>query len=259
MSYLQLGYGKMGAALLDRWASELDAVFTVIDPSAQAVRDPIVHERNVSEINGHFDIVIVAVKPHLVGEALAPVLAHLTNDALVISVAAGVPISTLERLSGGRPVIRLMPNLPVVLGRGMSGLFAGHGVSDAQKERAAQLATIAGDFVWLEGEDQLDRFTAVAGSGPGYIFELARSYVDAAVALGFSPQEARKIVLTTIVGTAEMALASDQSLEELRNAVTSKKGTTEAGLNVLRADKIVEKLLHDVVEAAYGRAIELRA
>ena len=107
-------------------------------------------------------------------------------------------------------------------------------------------------------EDELDRVTAVAGSGPGYAFEIARCWIEAAIKLGFSPETARELVLNTLGGSIELAMTSEQSAEALRNSVTSKNGTTEAGLKALTEDSKLEELFESTVKAAYQRAVELR-
>ena len=113
-------------------------------------------------------------------------------------------------------------------------------------------------MIEVADEDALDRVTAVAGSGPGYVFEIARSYVEAAVEAGFTEDEATSMVLGTMQGTIAMAQQSDLSLEDLRNSVTSKNGTTEAGLNALNGQGKLSTLMSDTVQAAYRRAVELR-
>ena len=116
-----------------------------------------------------------------------------------------------------------------------------------------------GTAVAVENEDMLDRATAVAGSGPGYVFEIARSYVAAAEKLGFDPDQARALVLGTMEGTIAMALANpDTPLEELRNSVTSKGGTTAAGLDALNGDGGLSDKLDATLTSAYNRAVELR-
>ena len=115
-----------------------------------------------------------------------------------------------------------------------------------------------GMTLWVDGEDKLDRLTAISGSGPGYVFEIARSYVAAAKALGFSSTEARQLVLGTMAGTIAMAESSDESLDALRTSVTSKAGTTAAGLDALNGDEGLSARMRATVEAAYQRAIELR-
>ena len=115
-----------------------------------------------------------------------------------------------------------------------------------------------GELVWVSTEDELDRVTAVAGSGPGYAFEIARCWAEACESLGFSEQQARRLVLTTLAGSVDLALASDASLDELRDGVTSRKGTTQAGLSALNGGSQLGSLFGETVQAAYARAVELR-
>ena len=116
-----------------------------------------------------------------------------------------------------------------------------------------------GTAITVDAEDKLDRVTAVAGSGPGYVFEIARTYVAAAQELGFSAQEARAMVLGTMAGTVAMAQADEAGdLEALRNSVTSKGGTTAAGLDALNGDDTLTRLMRSTLQAAYDRAVELR-
>jgi pyrroline-5-carboxylate reductase len=117
---------------------------------------------------------------------------------------------------------------------------------------------LAGTVIEVPDEDALDRFTAVAGSGPGYVFELARAYVEAAKGLGFSHDEARRMVIATLEGTLAMASSSDEPLESLRNSVTSKGGTTAAGLAALNGEGELDRLLASTLTSAYERAVELR-
>ena len=160
---------------------------------------------------------------------------------------------------GDAPVIRIMPNLPAFVGKATNGLVAGAGVTDDQRTHATAMMERTGTVVEVADEDQLDRVTAVAGSGPGYVFELARAYVAAAEGLGFDRDQARALVLGTLEGTIAMAIEEDgQSLEDLRNSVTSKGGTTAAGLDALNGDGTMSRKFEATLEAAYKRAVELR-
>ena len=160
---------------------------------------------------------------------------------------------------GDKPVVRVMPNLPAAIGRGVSGLCAEPLVSDAHMAHAEEFMGRAGTTIVVDSEEKLDRVTAVAGSGPGYVFEIARAYAEAAMAQGFTEEEAREMVLGTIGGAIAMASEpSAPSLEDLRNSVTSKGGTTAAGLNALNGDNGLSDRLHATLQACYDRAVELR-
>lgn len=260
-SALLIGCGKMGGALLNQWHFSEQVAFTVCDPAVMTVPEGVTHEKDVAALEGQtFDIVIVAIKPQLVDTVLGGYRHLLAPDALVASIAAGCSAQRLKDALGEVPVIRIMPNLPAMIGKGVSGLYADETASPAQRDIIEHLMKLAGTAVWVETEDGLDRVTAVAGSGPGYVFEFARTYVTAAMKLGFSESQARDLVLGTIAGTIDMARTADDTLETLRNNVTSKNGTTEAGLVALNLNDnaALSKLLEATTSAAYKRAVELR-
>jgi pyrroline-5-carboxylate reductase len=263
-----VGHGKMGGALLTQWCAVAerdfpDTTFFVIDPmtegkgSDSSDRVAYLREPPPSEACA-FDLVIVAVKPQVVAEVLPDYASRLAPDGFVASIAAGCSIERLRALAGGAPVVRVMPNLPAAIGAGVSGLCADDTVTQHQRATIEALMAAAGSTLWVANEDMLDRLTAIAGSGPGYVFEIARAYVEAATELGFAPNDARQLVLGTMAGTIAMAQTSSSSLDELRNGVTSKNGTTAAGLDALNGDGALGERFRATLGAAYDRAVELR-
>jgi pyrroline-5-carboxylate reductase len=258
LDILLIGCGKMGGALLSRWISGDDR-FTIVDPALDAAPRGVRLVRSRDELEGEtFDVLVVAIKPQLIDEILPAYVPHLSEGGYALSIAAGASIARLMRVLGGKPIVRVMPNLPAAIGEGVSGVCTSGKVTSAQQDHAEALMALAGTVVIVDDEDKLDRVTSVAGSGPGYVFEIARAYVAAAVDLGFSHEEARALVLGTMAGGVAMARGSDLSLEELRNSVTSKNGTTQAGLEALNGDDMLSHRLRDTVGAAYARAVELR-
>ena len=254
-----IGCGKMGGALLEHWM-EGDEKFTIVDPmleSAPAGARLVPSREEIADEK--FDVVIVAIKPQMVDDILPDYAPMLAPGGYVLSIAAGCSIERLSRLMNGAPVVRVMPNLPAAVGRGVSGICPGKGAGGAQLAHSEAMMRRAGSTITVDSEDRIDRVTAVAGSGPGYVFEIARAYVAAAMELGFDEQEARAMVLGTIEGATAMALEPDApALEELRNSVTSKGGTTAAGLDALNGDNLISKRFREVMDAAYKRAVELR-
>lgn len=256
---LMVGCGKMGGALLQQWVKSGEIDFTVIDPAAQNLPNDVISCTDISQLPAQqFDIIIVAIKPQLIDTVLPSYAKHLVQDGTILSIAAGCSAQRLSEALGTDAIIRVMPNLPAFIGQGVAGLYASEAVHPKYRKLAESLMNLAGRCIWVETEDGIDRITAVAGSGPGYVFEFARSYVQAAMSLGFSETQARDLVLGTIAGTIEMAQQSSETLETLRNNVTSKNGTTEAGLNALNADGVLTEKLQTTVDAAYKRAVELR-
>lgn len=256
-----IGHGQMGAALLKQWRRADVHDFWVIDPASTG-NDGDARMRFMTSPppleECEFDLIIVAVKPQLIDTVMPDYAGRLAAGGFVASIAAGFSIARLRATLGGAPVVRIMPNLPSAIGAGVSGLCADAWATPAQCDAIEALMHLAGTTLWVADEDQLDRLTAVAGSGPGYVFEIARCYMQAAVDLGFSADAARTLVLDTLAGSVAMAQASTQSLAELRTSVTSKNGTTEAGLAALNGDDGLAWRISGAVDAAYARAIELR-
>lgn len=257
---LLIGCGKMGGALLSQWVNHESTRFTVCDPAELEVSDKVTHVKSTEGLDEkRFDNLIVAIKPQLIDGVLPDYERFLLPEGALYSIAAGASFERLQRALDA-PVIRIMPNLPSLIGRGVAGLVASDGISPSHRTHADELMALAGTTVWVDSEDGLDRLTAVSGSGPGYVLEFARTYIEAAQALGFSTEQARDLVLGTISGTIEMASSSGECLETLRNNVTSKNGTTEAGLNALNLNpsEPLSHLILDAVTSAYNRAVELR-
>lgn len=256
---LLVGCGKMGGALLNQWQRSDRFEFTVLDPMLDALPMAGRLVREAAAIDGEtFDVVIVAVKPQIIDKVMPAYQASLATDGVLVSIAAGYSIDRLKRLMGDPKIVRVMPNLPSSIGQGVSGAVASGDVGDAEKALIGQLMDLAGTVVWVDTEDALDRLTAISGSGPGFVFEIARSYLAAAIDIGFAESQARELVLETMLGATAMAIQSDESLEALRNSVTSKNGATQAGLEVLRGDSTLENLLRDTIQATYNRTTELR-
>jgi pyrroline-5-carboxylate reductase len=205
-------------------------------------------------------IVLLAVKPQIAGSVLAPLRALLQqNRPLVISIAAGIRLSSLEEWCGtGVPVVRAMPNRPALVGAGATGLFAPEHVTAPQRADAQRIMQAVGEVVWVSSEDQLDVVTALSGSGPAYFFLLAELMTQAAVGLGLEPSAARTLAVAALHGSGQLAQASDGDLAKLRAEVTSKGGTTEAAVRVLDSADL-RGIMARAVDAATVRSRELAA
>jgi len=204
----------------------------------------------------HADIVVLAVKPNTIAQ-LCTTLSTVIQDRLVISVAAGIQIETLQKgLGNGVPIIRCMPNTPALVQAGMTGLFATSDVTTAQKQSAQNILSAIGQVEWFEDENDLDTVTAVSGSGPAYFFLIIEAMEAAAVDLGLSPEVAHKLVTQTALGAALMAQQADDPVSLLRKNVTSPGGTTAAAINSLLNDQVPE-IFTRAIAAAHQRSIEL--
>jgi pyrroline-5-carboxylate reductase len=259
MKVLLVGCGKMGGALLEQWMRATEGEFTIVDPFLDQPMEGARLFKDINALSGEkFDLLIVAIKPQMVDDILPDYKGVLASTGAIASIAAGCSVKRLQATLPGYPIIRIMPNLPSAIGAGVAGLYASEDASADHKGAVETLMQAAGTAVWVDDEDQIDRVTAVAGSGPGYVFEMARAYIEAAKELGFSDEQARDLVLGTLDGSIRMILETGDTPENLRNSVTSKNGTTEAGLKALNGDGKLSDLLKATTEAAYKRAIELR-
>lgn len=205
-------------------------------------------------------LVVLAVKPQDAGSVLAPLAAVFERTRpVVVSVCAGLRISTLEDWCGGHAaVVRSMPNRPALVGAGATGLFASPSVSAAHRAKAEAVMRAVGEVVWVPTEEALDVVTALSGSGPAYFFLLAELMAQAAVDLGLEPDSARRLAVATLHGAGLLAHSSDGDLARLRVEVTSKGGTTEAALKVLNGADL-RGIVGQALAAATRRGTELAA
>ena len=203
-------------------------------------------------------VVLVAVKPHMVPALLEEIAESLAPGTIVVSVAAGVTVATFEsRLPAGVPVLRSMPNTPAVVGRAVTGLSAGTRSSDEDLALVRRLFETVGEVVEVP-ESQLDALSTISGSGPAYVFLLIEELIAAAVAKGFTPEQASTMVVGTFRGAAELLADSGEEPAELRRRVTSPKGTTERAVAVLQEADLAA-LFTRATDAALARARELAA
>jgi pyrroline-5-carboxylate reductase len=181
-------------------------------------------------------------------------LSGLVNEEqLIISIAAGITIDTIRTALGPQiSIIRAMPNTPALIGKGISGLFAGPGCSDVQRQITENVISATGDSVWVEEESLINVVTAVSGSGPAYYFLLTEALREAGQALGLSQAAASKLAVHTAYGAGAMAMYSDVDVAELRKRVTSPGGTTQAALDSFAADQF-RQIVHNAVNAARDR------
>ena len=205
---------------------------------------------------GAADIVMLAVKPQLMREVCSELSTLPSNPAqLFISVAAGVPADAIERwLGGDRAIVRCMPNTPALLQLGASGLAANSNVSAGQKQAATEIMQAVGISIWVDKESDLDAVTAISGSGPAYFFYFIELLEAAGVELGLPRESAAQLARQTALGAASMAL--DEDVVNLREQVTSRKGTTEQAILSFQKDRL-DQLVKNATAAAHRRALEL--
>ncbi|MCB1705813.1 MAG: pyrroline-5-carboxylate reductase [Halioglobus sp.] len=223
----------------------------------RAIAPVAVFSDNAAAVAGA-DIIILAVKPQVMADAVASIASAVqANGALVISIAAGITIASMQaRLGPDTAIVRCMPNTPALVGCGASGLFANTATSDQQREYAHRVLSAVGITCWVDSEPELDAITALSGSGPAYFFLLTEAMVAAGVALGLTRETATRLATQTGLGAARMAVESDVDLVELRRRVTSPGGTTERAIQSFEADGLRDTVSR-AMRAAADRAVEM--
>ena len=260
-----IGAGAMGGALLKGWlgAGSIDPVRSaVFDPRPPDDIKDLCAARalplNPDKESVSPDALVLAVKPQFAAAAL-PAYAPLSQNAVAISVMAGKSVAGIAAALGGAArIVRAMPNLPAAVGRGVSGLFASEGADEEDRALADHLMRAAGEAVWVDSEAQIDFVTAISGSGPAYFFLMTEALAQAGEALGLSKSAAAALARATCAGAGAMVEKDARSPAEMRKAVTSPGGTTEAALGVLDGDgAALRSLIKAAVAAAAARAGEL--
>jgi|TARA_A100001015_G_scaffold252967_1_gene292869 pyrroline-5-carboxylate reductase len=205
----------------------------------------------------HADVVILAVKPQILKEVALELSKVIQMQTLVVSIAAGVPVSALQSwFSNNIPIVRSMPNTPTMLGAGATGMHANRHVTADQCLIVEHIFNAVGYSCWLESEKDIDSVTAVSGSAPAYFFLIFEIMERAAKDFGLSPTAAKNLILQTAKGSVAMALNSNSEVSELRRQVTSPGGTTEKAIATLHAGNL-NQLVYQAMKAALERAQEL--
>lgn len=254
----------MGGALAQGWLKgDICSNITILDPfdvSKSLQNEPIVnHVKTLDEISSmDFDCILLATKPQIMDEVCAVLAPSITAKPLVLSIAAGKSIGYFENYFGStHPIIRTMPNTPAAIGKGITVACPNAAVTFKHKQTADLLLQAAGMVEWLVVESLLDAVTAVSGSGPAYVFHLIEILEKSALDLGLPHDLAAKLARQTVIGSAALAEADNQTpASTLRENVTSPGGTTAAALNVLM-DGRLQKIYKEALTAARNRGKEL--
>lgn len=252
------GCGNMGGAMLAGWlVGGIDpAAFTVVDPFLPEVPQGVRLLREVPD--ERFDFVLLGVKPQSLAE-VAPGLAGVVEGAVLLSILAGAELATLSaRFPTAAAVVRVMPNLAAAIGKSPLGLVSDDLDAAGRAEVTSLLAPL-GTPEWLDSEAQLGGVTALAGSGPAFVYRFISALAQGGEALGLDPAQADRLARAMVEGAAVLAATSPESTEELARRVTSPGGMTAAGLVVMDADGDFARIIAEVLRATRDRGEELAA
>ncbi len=257
-----IGGGNMASAIIGGLLRQglPPAQVEVVEPFAEA-RDRLQSQFGVTAQEhagaalARAQLVVWAVKPQTFKDAATQARAH-TQKALHLSVAAGIRSDSIAAWLGTGRIVRSMPNTPALVGKGMTALFARPDVTAADRALVEEVIATTGESLWVQQEKQLDAVTALSGSGPAYVFFFLEAMTKAGVEMGLSAQQAHKLAVGTFVGASELARASEDPPDVLRQRVTSKGGTTYAAITSMEKDQ-VQALFVKAMHAANTRAREL--
>lgn len=247
-----IGFGNMGRAIASRIGKKIfvsDAVKKKILKGVKAtwLQDNI-------ELARRSNIIIIAVKPQDI-EGVLEEISNYAKDKLIISIAAGVTTKVIEDIVGKVSIVRVMPNMPIMVGKGISAICVGRYASLKDLAIVRDIFSNIGEVVEVS-EDKMNAITAMSGSGPAYYFLFTYLLGKAGKHIGLDKKLRSKLATATFIGAAELARTSDVSMEGFIQKIASKKGTTEAALKVFKK-RHLERIIKEAVRAAKNRAREL--
>ncbi|MGJ8609932.1 MAG: pyrroline-5-carboxylate reductase [Octadecabacter sp.] len=258
---VMIGCGFMGQAILEGWLN------TGVKPEAIYVQDPHPSDWVLAQsglrVNAGLPetpaVLVIAVKPQLLGQVLPDLSRFGGGETLVVTIVTGYPLASYDAAFGaGTPVVRVMPNLPSAVGAGVSVYACNANVGDPHRTLTETLLNAVGVAIQLEDEEQLHAVTGISGSGPAYIFAMAEAMARAGEAMGLPATLAATLAIHTIAGAGQMMRETGTPPSALREAVTSKGGTTAQALRVLMdADTGLFRLMKEASQASRDRSLEL--
>lgn len=255
-----VGSGNMGGAILEGWRAaglNLGAI-TIVRPSG-TLTEGTRTVTNFAEAGPPPRLVVLGFKPQKLSDIAPDLRKWLSSKTVVVSLLAGVETASLrQRFPGVAAIVRAMPNLPVAVRRGVTGLFSPDADPQTQQE-INDLFTALGFAIWMADEARLAALGSVAGAGPAYVARFIAALAKAGEKRGLSPEIAAIIARETVLGTAWMAAGTGEDMESIARRVASPKGTTQAGLDVLDKEHVLDQLIAVTIEAAGRRGAELAA
>ena len=251
-----IGGGNMASAIIGGLIKQglPPAQVAVVEPFAEArarlqQQFGVAAEEHAGPALAAAGLVVWAVKPQTFKDAAAQARAHV-QQALQLSVAAGIRSDSMKAWLGTERIVRSMPNTPALVGRGMTALYARPAVTAQDKARVERVIATTGEHLWVAQEQHLDAVTALSGSGPAYVFYFMEALLQAAMELGLTPDQARTLTLETFYGAASLARQSEEAPTTLRERVTSRRGTTERALQCMDAEQVRSRIVAAVKQAA---------
>ncbi|MWV27401.1 pyrroline-5-carboxylate reductase family protein [Aurantiacibacter rhizosphaerae] len=256
-SILTIGCGNMAGAMLEGWmrAGIPASAFKVVVPNRDSLPGGIPPLREIPA-EGQFDAILLGVKPHMLGDVAPQLQALAGPQTTILSILAGTQLDTLEKtFPNAGAHVRVMPNLAVSLGKSPVAL-AESGLDEKGRESLYDFIAHLGTPGWV-GEDQFDLVTALAGSGPGFVYRFIDALITGATELGLDKEQATKLAIAMTEGASALAAQSEHDPGMLADMVASPGGVTRKGLDVLDEDEAMNKLMTKCLRAGRDRSVEM--
>ena len=263
---LLVGCGHMGTALLNAWFKKKSFLISIIDPKTYKSLNKKYSGRKISiykSINQikkleQFNVIVFAVKPQIAKEVVSEFNYLKNKNILFISIIAGKKINFFTKhLVYPHSIIRAMPNMPALVEKGMTCFVSNNLTNKSQKLLASKLFKVVGKVIWLNEELDIDKITAISGSGPAYYFLFIEQIISEAIKLGLKKSVAKELVYQTALGSIHMLHKSERSAEELKKIIAVKGGTTEAAINVFENKSKFRTIISKALKAAFNKSKKL--
>ena len=264
---LLVGFGKMGRALLKGWFSNnIVQTVSILDPLVKEIpqnfrefqKINLYNSANEFPIKFSPSMVVLAVKPQVMKEALLKLVVLKDEKTSWLTVAAGLPIIFYENILGKEvSIFRTIPNTPAEVSKGITAIFKNEHCNKEQTQLAENLLNSIGEVLYLEDESLMDAVTAISGSGPAYFYYFVEAIVYSGISIGLSKKHSLKLAKETFLGAAVLLEKSNEEVSSLRENVTSPGGTTEAALKIFQQNNQYFKLVKKAIISARNRGIEL--
>ncbi len=257
-NFLIFGCGNMGGAMLRGWinAGIAPERFTVIDPYANRLPNGVQYYPSAASASEKFHHILLAIKPQALPKLAAELVPLLAPNAQLISILAGTLYADLAAHFPGAEIVRLMPNLAASIGKSPLALWTSD-LAAIEKLALENILSALGKPIWLDAEAQMDAVTALAGSGPAFVYRFIDALTSAGIALGLSVEQANQMAVSMTEGAALLAAQSDEGPRDLAARVTSPGGTTAAGLAILDQGDALQHLMAATLKAAAMRSAQL--
>ncbi|MBP7653946.1 pyrroline-5-carboxylate reductase [Candidatus Dependentiae bacterium] len=263
-----IGCGNMAEAILNgilKSGKIKDLEISVIDIDKTKIEKFVSASKKIKACETYKQLfekseyIILSVKPQNFSGLFKEIKEYILSKHILVSIAAGISVNKISEFADGKnnlKIVRIMPNTPALVFKGMSGIYFNEFINDAEKTIIKNIFESLGKVLVVEVEEQMNLITAVSGSGPAYLFYFAECFIKAAQSLGFDYESSRTLVYSTIEGASKLMIESNDSAEQLRRKVTSPGGTTEAAIKCFSEHKFEETVI-EAVKSAKNKADEL--